>query len=205
MLADYLKAAIPTPTIILGQRLRSFSLGHNMILLRHENSFLGEQAKIHVGDLSLGIFVCCHEYDEALEQLERPDLGEILKEWGKRSAMADFKAKAREFHRYLRDGSALPDFVPVKDGKEGRTPGAPFLQLVKVTLMSEVGYSRWEALNVPLSEALNDYFAHWERKGRVEILNPEERAERIAAEKEHFDQVEAIRKEIQGEGGWHAL
>jgi hypothetical protein len=196
MLADYLQAAIPTPTILLGQRLRPFCLGLNFILLRHNSGFLAEDGQASFGDLIFGVFICCHSYEEALEAIERPDLGKTLEKWAKRLGAFDVAAKAEEFRNYLRAGYAFPDVLP-GDGEGVRTPGAPFLQLVKVTAMGDLHYGRSEALNAPLGEVLHDYFAFWERKGAAKIMGPDEKA--------HLDAAEEIKKLIDAEGGWHAL
>jgi hypothetical protein len=198
MLADYLQAAIPKPVTILGQRLHDFSLGLNMLLLRHESGFLSEGG-IKAGDLEFAIFICCHEYDEAREQLERPDLAELLKEWAKKCGAFDYREKCGAFLDYLRDGSAMPELLPIDEEKTGRTPGAPFLQLVKVTVMGELGYTRHEALNAPLGEVLHDYWAYHERKGQAKILGPNEQ--------QHLDMAasEELRKSIEAEGHWKML
>jgi hypothetical protein len=198
MLADYLQAAIPTPVTILGQRLHHFSLGLNQLLLRFENSFVRPEAtKVTTGDLLFGIYVCCHEYDEALEAIERPDLRKLLRQWGKQIGFFDLKAKAAEFEKYLADGQMIPELLPEDESKSGRTPGAPFLQLVKVTVMGELNYSRHEALNAPLGEVLNDYFAHYEKKGAAKIWGPDEQA--------HIDNTLELEKEIAKEKGWTLL
>lgn len=198
MLADYLQAAIPTPVTILGQRLHHFSLGLNLLLLRFESSFVRPEAKkIPVGDLLFATYICTHEYDEALKEIERPDLRQLLKEWGKQVGAFDVSAKAREFEAYLEKGSMVPELLPMEENQSARTPGAPFLQLVKVTVMGELNYSRHEALNSPLGEVLHDYFAFYEKKGAAKILGPDEQAS--------LDNAAEIEKELANDPAWTLL
>lgn len=175
MLADYLKAAIPRPVTLLGQRLHPFSRGHLLLLLRHECAFVQAGKTPGVGDLVLGVYVCCHTWEEAPEALEKLTPAMVVK-WGKRLGEFDFDEKARAFLNYIAEGCGKPNVVDEGEGElEGmRTPGAPFLEILGLFLREKLHASRSESFNIPLGEALHDYFAYYELKGKCKIHGPDE-------------------------------
>lgn len=194
MLDDYLKAALPDRWIILGQQLEPFSLGHVMILARLGNSFVtGEPPQ--AADLIQAVFICCHRYEEALTELQRADLPELLRKWGEAIGDFDVPTKIEEFKGYIAAGSTWPELNdPPEDKKQGREPGSPFLQRVKLTLLSKLNHSLSEALNKPYGEAIHDYFAFAEMQGSAEITTAKEKTdieETLAEHQEILKQMEA--------------
>lgn len=181
MLADYLKAAIPKPVTLLGQRLKALSRGHLLILLRHDCALVhsGEETDRRapeLGDLLLGVYVCCHTYEEALAALEEltPDK---LKAWGEaleKQGGFNLGVKCREFVRYVGEGCGFPELVEGDKDDGFRTPGAPFLQKLGLFDLHHLHLSRSESLNRPLGEALHDWCAFWEWKGQLKIKGPDE-------------------------------
>jgi hypothetical protein len=176
MLADYLKAAIPRPVTLLGQRLRPFCRGHLLALLRQDCAFVKEGGTPEVGDLLLGVYVCCHKAEEIADALEALT-PEMVMDWGARVAKLDFNEEAAAFLAYVREGCSMPELLdtPGDGAAEGvRTPGAPFLQKLGLFLQHKLHMSRLEALNMPLGEALHDWCAFYEWQGSLKIKGPDE-------------------------------
>jgi hypothetical protein len=196
--ADYLRSAIPEPVVLLGQRLESFSLGHLKLLMRFENAFVTAAAAPELGDLVMGVYICCQDYAGALEGLQDPNLPKLLHKWATqlgggwwqrvlgRSGF-DFDQKAAEFARYIRDGSSWPELHD--PGRDYRMPGAPFIQRVEIVLRGRLGCTDDSVNNVPWGKAVRDYFAFWEMEGAVKINSPED--------DEHMRQVHALIEEIK--------
>jgi len=173
--ADYLLAALPDRFIILGQLLRPFSLGHLMILKRLNNAFVSGAEKITLADtddLISGVLVCSNTYEEANETLQDPKLPGLLNQWGEKLGEFDILQKMREFSDYVTKGCTRP-LLALPD-EDGTTPGAPFIQRLKIVLQSELNQSESEVLNKPFGLALHDYFAFFEIKKAVRILTQED-------------------------------
>lgn len=195
MLADYLKAAIPRPVTLLGQNLHPFCLGHLLILSHFNCSFVFEGRELLPEDLALGVFVCCHSYEEALEALNGFDR-ETMERWRKSLGQFDFYEKAQVFLRYIAEGSLRPNVIPEGDLQGLRTPGTAFLQQLKIFLHADLHFSRNEAFNAPLGEALFDYYGFHEVRGRLKIYGPDE----IEAEDKGAKIREAILAEFAAMG-----
>lgn len=170
---DYLQAAFPERFRLLGRPLRPFSLGHLHLLRWLGNAYVQADGKPGPGDLIQGVFVCSRSYEDALAALEAPGLQLRLRLWGwscgKRFSMSE---KMRVFGRYIEEGSQPPD-LHENDG-DGRHPGAPLIQRVRVRLMTQFGMSYSAAMNYPWRLALHDYFAGYEMEERAKLLNKDE-------------------------------
>jgi hypothetical protein len=172
--SDYLEAALPERFIILGQRLRPFSVGHLMLLRRVGNAFVLQTAP-GIEDLLSGVLICCQTYEEACESLQDPGLPARLRKWARKLGPFNITLKTEEFARYVRLGSTWPELHDLDDD-DRRAPGAPFIQRVRIVLQAKLGLSPSEALDYPWGLAQHDYFAFWELEERCRILNAEEKA-----------------------------
>jgi len=187
---DYLLAALPDRFVIMGQLLRPFSLGHLMILKRMGNVFVESGKRITLADfdhLVSGVLVCSHTYDAANELLQNPKLPKIVKQWGKRLGKFNIPAKMREFAAYIKGGCTRPEMA-IPDGN-GCTPGAPFLQRLKIVLQTELNHTESEALNKPFGLAIHDYCALFEINRAIRILTDEDKqaADELAAEAKRLE------------------
>lgn len=198
--ADYLLAALPDRHIILGQLLRPFALGHMMILKRMGNGFVCPGSIPTIDDLIAGVFICSQPVEEALEALQDPKLPSVLKEWGEKLGEFSFAEKFQAFHAYITAASTGPELYEPESA--GRTPGAPFLQTLKVALQSELNCSPSEALNYPLGAAVHDFCALKEMRGGLKIVSEDDLetlAEHERILKEMGAEIEKLQKEVAGE------
>lgn len=170
--AAYLKAAVPEPFIVLGQKLRPFCLGHEILLQRAKSSLSAfSEVTPSAKHLPFALYICARPYSPNLS----PRGFRIS--WKMRLALAlsgkggDWKAIVR-FVDYVRAHLAVPDFYRT-DSSSGIF-GTPTIQAVKVSLMSNLGMSEAEALNMPYSLAYWNHLAWAEAQGLIQIIDDEE-------------------------------
>ncbi len=176
MSAAYFKAAIPEPYRILGLKLKPFSLGHYFLMRRFGNGFVGDETtNASREDLLLGILICSMRHDEFLKFIEQKDFIKQIKKWGKKAGIFDLPSKAMLFRDYLKAAQEAPQFwIEQEDGTES---GGHWSQAVLTTLMGQLGYSRAEAMETPLAQALADFYKHAESLGIVRLMTDEEIAQ----------------------------
>lgn len=144
--------------------------------------------EVGLGDLVHGVFFCCQDYAAGKAALSDPETNEKLKTWGESVGkelvrleggkfVFDVESRALAFSEYLREGSGRPDLVP--GDSDGRTPGAPLIQLLKLFLIEKMRMPAEAAMNYSFAEACHDFFAWHEQHGSAQIPNVEE-AEQMA-------------------------
>lgn len=184
-LNNYCKASIPEPYTILGVRLRPFSLGSYFLMQRFDVAFISDD-KDRTGsipDLLLAICICSRTYDDFLAFIaETKTFNRWCKDWGKqvRKLMKKDKNfnilyKFMDFEKYMKEGVVIPKYFEGDNSDENaQTSGAHWTQSVLLVLTSELGYSYNEAIDMPVSKALADYFKWSENNGMVTLMNDEE-------------------------------
>lgn len=189
--ADYCNAAVSGQAQILGLKLRPLSLGHVILLKGHDCAFVADDERsATIEDLILGLVVCSQTVEDAtafLDGLDEPApwwsrlnrSQRQLRQWGNRVKAAlrrdkEFSIYERfaMFQRYIADGSKMPRFWILKE--ESSAASAPWYQNVKLALMSQLGYTESQALNLPLSLAFLDYFRHAEASGTIRLYTDQE-------------------------------
>src|SRR6478736_4938936 len=164
----YAHAAIPDPYRILGLRLRPFSLGHFLLLQRFGCGFLSpnpDDAKRE--DLLLGVLICSMRHKEFLEFLEQKDFAQQIEKWGKDNGLFDLPEKSALFSAYLKASLTEPNYISIQpSGEENGDWG----QSLKMTLMTRLNHSESEALDMPLSQALEDYFKLAASEGLIRLI-----------------------------------
>ncbi len=179
---NYPAAAIPEPFQILGLRLKPFSLGHYLLMERFQVAFVAAEARVPtIHDLILGVLICSMEYQEFLEFLSSPTFAEELQQWGVKCGLFDWTAKANLLAQYIAAGSKQP--VVIYEN-EGAPSGAHWAQTIKLALTGNLGYTAHEALNLPLSQALNDFYKHAENLGILTIADETTAQLLLAADQE---------------------
>tara|TARA_Y100001938_G_scaffold150569_1_gene242132 strand:- start:2719 stop:3108 length:390 start_codon:yes stop_codon:yes gene_type:complete len=89
----------------------------------------------------------------------------------------DWMEKFELWDEYYTRSMKTPCAVPKNDGKGLADSATPFLQHLKVTLQSKLGYSPAEALNAPFSQAMWDYYVFHEIEGNVDVQDRDKRNE----------------------------
>lgn len=169
--AAFFEAAIPEPQTLLGLRLRPFSAGHLILLHRIESPYLYESDKAYLDDLAFAVRICSLDWQSGCAWLDDPSRPKELSLWGRALAKTqpDWPAKHVAFQEYLADGMKVPDFAFDED--KARTIEAPFVQVVKITLMSRIGLSELEYLNRPYALSLWDFMTVKAIRGELALVN----------------------------------
>ena len=104
-----------------------------------------------------------------------------LRKWSKhvvklaRDENFNFFEKVAKFQEYMRSAIVVPKVVfESKQGGEGQSSGAHWLQSTGQVLMSQLGYTRSESLNIPVAESIIEYFKYLETNGAVTFIEDED-------------------------------
>jgi len=166
-------------------------------MARHGVGFVSESKGDASGkDLLIGVLICsmrCDEWDELsisgklpkiiaswMRQINacppwylRGKYGRILssswigKRWRKRNSF-DLLSKIQLFKQYVDAAQSIPKFIRKNEG--GGFSVDHWSHNIEVCLRSEVGWTREEIEERPLSNAIADYFKHLENNGLITIL-----------------------------------
>lgn len=189
---DPFRAAFPDPYRILGLSLLPLSLGRYRLLKRFGCAFVAEGvARAEAGDLLLGVVICSMRCQGFLDFLEAKNFRRQISRWGRRvspfpwigylpwigKAWRDrysfnLLEKLNLFKRYIEEAQTVPNYISTSAGD--RQSKSHWSDNVEIVLRSELGWTREEIEEAPLSKALNDYFNHAERQGLVVILTDDD-------------------------------
>lgn len=158
-----------------------------------------DSTKVGYDDLLLALVICSMTYQDFLDFINNRKNGKqvmlwyapwkpnydyfyntLRKEGRKLKAriqrenldMDGLKAKMKLFMAYLKEGTKVPKYWESEDG--GKESGAHWSQSVFTAAISELGYTRAEALNTPLRQVFNDFFKYAESQGGLELMKAEE-------------------------------
>lgn len=169
-LDQYAKNAVPDPYRVLGLRLKPFALGHYLLLQRFGCAFIQEEpGEATIQDLILGVLICSMSHRSFLQFIEQKDFLKQTAAWGKKVGIIDFEEKARLFQEYLKQGLHEPDYISLKP--QNHSDGDDWAQSLKITMMTRLNYTEDEALELPLSQALADYYKLAESEGHIQLLS----------------------------------
>jgi len=174
---NYSLAALPEPYRILGLRLKPFSLGHYLLLQRFDCAFVRDDGgAVDRSDLILGVLVCSMSYSEFTKFVDQKNFLREVAKWGKKmgfDTVVNWQKPAKLFQAYLKAGVPEPDYISLEPLE---SVGAGWTQNLKITLMTRLGHTEAEALDMPLSCALADYYKLAESEGMIRLLTAEDRA-----------------------------
>ncbi len=201
--AAYLRAAHPEPFTILGKRLKPFCLGHEILFQRFGNRFSVESNEApRIEDCLTGVFICSQPYhnEASLEGFKIPMRARLVaKFFGPLYIANAFDL----FSRYIAAHTEIPDFYSKGDSDSKEEVGTPTVQAVKVSLMSNLGLSEDEALNVPFSLAFWNHLSWAEAQGGIQIIDEAEtkrQAEMLARAKALESWVEKLKETMFPDG-----
>jgi hypothetical protein len=198
MSPEYLKSVIQQPYRILGLTLHPLSLGHIVLM-----EFLGvDDQKLTAEMLINGCLVCSMRFREFIDFMSAPDRDKRLRKMGRQFRFEDVNEKALIFKEYLRDGLETPETEMPNSMMSEMTIGSPWIQIIRVRLMSKLGISSEAVWDYPYRLALWDCFSMAESEGRLSILTGdllEERGDRHDTLSEMNAQLLAQHPELRAE------
>jgi len=188
MTAPYFVAAIPEPFRILGLQLKPLSLGRYRLMHRFDCAFVADEDRTAgIADLLLGVLICSMRCDEFLTFLGSKGFSRQMRQWSKRVCPVGFFSwipfvrkwsgrrnrfnileKILLFKKYIEEHSKVPKYWDLSDNCEGS--GAHWAQGMEVTLRGEVGWSKEEIDEQPLSKGISDYFKYLENQGAIRLM-----------------------------------
>jgi len=181
MPSDYFSAAVPEPFRILGLALKPLSLGRYRLMNRFDVAFVAGKERVPtIPDLLLGVLICSMRCDEFEKFLQDDGFQKQVRRWGKKVKPKHFNVleKIRLFRHYIEIHSVVPKYWEMDDS--GDTSGAHWSHSMEVALRGELGWSKEEIDEAPLSKAIADYFKWCETRGSIRLMT-EEDLELVAA------------------------
>lgn len=185
-------AARQVPVSVLRTRLKTYSIGHEIILQQKRNP-LALLSESEFSDLAAeqrrfaviqAVLVCCQNWAEN----QKPHRWMGL--WSCRVRMEDFALAIAEFRNYRYGGSTFPRFSSATQSEQGRALGGPIL--CRLLNFANGNY------DAPLALTQWRYFCMAEDDGRCHIENEGERDMREQVDKHMADILaeQAKKKEV---------
>ncbi len=181
--AEFLAAAVPTPHVCLGLKLRPFCLGHRLLLERIGSPFVASvEASATVPDLLIAVALCSQTFEDGEQFLADSNSTCQISKWERKISRrywffprkVDFGIAVSIFRDYLEAGLQQPK-IWIHEGRRIET-GAPWQQRLKLGLMA-IGFSESEALNKYLPLAWHDYLTDREFEMKTKLFYTDEDAE----------------------------
>ena len=185
---------VPERFRVLGYPLRTYSLGHHLLLHRIRSPFVLGGVPTY-DDLALAVLICLNDYNTACLVLQSPLLRFMLRwmEWrasgkfnplcwfGKKPRIIDLPAECHELSRYFRHGEHVPfHFI---SQNTVRVP-LPMVHAVRVALMQKTTLSEAEIMDRGWQLSLQDYYLIKANDGAIQLGDQDEIEEaRKTAEK----------------------
>ncbi len=168
----------PTP-VVMGVRLRPFSLGHSVLLEAVESPYMSDAQSVDSGDLALAVWICSHTYEDASAALnsDDPRIKKAFMRWGKRwSRRGVFLDELDTFTAYLNYYADAPTRWESDDSNELRVPWQwAMLNTLCGGVADPALHSR--VLNMPLNSAICQACAIGAANGDESLMSEyEERA-----------------------------
>lgn len=176
--AKYLQQVIPDPFTILGLELRPLSIGRLLLLHRFGVLADGHQPK-DFQDLVLGVLICSRPVAEVSAFLRARRLPVAMWLWRKRVGKSPARM-AQAFGLFKRYSKRPQIGVNTHDNGPDGVPGAPWLQHLRVELLSKCHWTIADIEERPYGEAVWDYYTYWENLGKLDIDEGERLAELAA-------------------------
>jgi len=158
-------------------------LGHIFLMRRFDCKFSADDPATMgaIDDLLLGVAICCRSYETFLEFIyDTDEFNKWCKTWGKYITKKIKKDKTFNvidqfmlFKEYMKSGIIIPKYWETNNDNQ-LISGAHWTQSIFNVLISDLGYSQSEALNVPVAKAMNDYYKYLERTGMVNLMRDDE-------------------------------
>jgi hypothetical protein len=200
--SSYFQKAIPGRFTLLGLDVLPLSLGHIVILNHIESPFVtGKIADLD--DLALAVLICSLDFEKGCEAIADPELPKFLKQWSRQltgmSGLRRWLVKLRIlkpfdvnwvqkielFTKYLSAAMDLPAFQ-FEESETARVVECPFVQIVKVKLMSELHISEADILDRSWNRCLWDYVTLKVFAGDMEFVDEDEMAD-MQKQADEFD------------------
>lgn len=174
-------AAFPPIFTILGTQLLPLSLGRYRLMKWAGVAFVAEEeAEATVEDLFTGIAICAMPCSEFCGLIRSGKLQRTLERWGKklrkqirRTPGFNIYEKIALFQKYILQGQKMPWIaLPVQSSSPPDYTHTHWSNSLEVVLRGQLGWSKEEIDEQPLTKAFVDYFKYLEGQGQVRLMPP---------------------------------
>lgn len=164
---QWLRAERPLPFDVMGLRLNPLCIDHLITLERLEVMPIDS-----VEALITAAQVCSRYSEQYFQDLESGRLQKEVLEIKKQIQEKGFDvlSKFKLMDKYFRDHSETRIETMLSESTDESTRGAPWLLHLKLFLMRMLGYSEREAVRMPYTKAIFEYYGTLELEGRLEIV-----------------------------------
>lgn len=179
----YPNAALPQPVQILGLKLKPLSLGHVILMKRHDVAFVAESDAIAgIEDLLMGVLICSMTFDEWQKFEESDGFFNEIARWGRKVSLQLCGKKGNGFNviekfglfnDYVSTACKVPQMW-IESGQQAARTDTPWYVAVKMCLTGQLNYSQSEAMNCPLQQAILEYCRYAESTGAIRLMTDEE-------------------------------
>ena len=175
------EALIPEPFIVLGVRLKPFTLGHAALLMRFGGECWIDGGECGLDELLLGVAVCSSDsFDAFRADIYDGWISKRIEELAEKVEAGDAQKEMDLFTRYIQEGTNGPKMLfQESDRKETRSHA---IQSLRVQLMRFFRIPQSEVMDVPVSVALWDMATLSEMNGVAKIWTEEDDALKVKAE-----------------------
>lgn len=202
----WLIAAVPEPVVCCRVELLPLCAGHLMLMRRFGSAFVsGEEPTMD--DLFISVWVCQRNYADGCQFRWDDDMVAYCRSWGAELALGrkrflrgrekvtfNFVAAIDRFETYLSAGGwgygaekVLPVCLPKKNSEGLGNVGTSTELMHIVALMTDLGMTYSEAVNMPFLMGRHLLAANAERSGAISVIPFEE----FAAMKAHLQPKES--------------
>jgi hypothetical protein len=153
-------------------------LAHLLLMKRLNCPFASDDPEqtASCSDLFLACLICSRTYEEGLEFFNNIDV-KWLKQWDKklskwfRKGKLDAIEEFQKFDTYRKTALYVPWYFPMSKESGTASSGAHWSMKLKQFLIRELRYTESEALNMPLAQAIVEYYIGLESAGSIKLMN----------------------------------
>ena len=169
--AAFIDAADPKPHRVLGLALLPFSIGHFILLQRHQSVFVSQDGgQIGIEDLLLAVLICSQTYEEARKSLSSRWLNWFVKFWGWRCRKLNVFDEAKALREYMDEVGNTPDVV--RGESKGDQGGMPWVSTLIVFLMADLHMHHADVMDFSLLRAHWYFYAFLALRGNDQTVSP---------------------------------
>lgn len=174
MESEFVKALLSPPQpVIIGVRMRPFTLGHSALLHQIDSAFVNGTFP-HFAELLAAALICAHTWEEN-RRMGRIRRLLTMWVWGRLAGKFDVPNATIAMFQHIRSGDEYPETEPPEKPEAVRELAAPPVTRI-YTFLRASGFSESEAWNMPLNAANWMHASVMEEEGKITLLSSRRRA-----------------------------
>ena len=181
MQAAFQQAA--TPFRVLGLKMQPYTLGHDWLLYTLDSGFCRETNKPPTyDDLLISVWICAQkDHVAAIQRLAKPITRIWITLWSLYCGKFDVGEAFATFHEYIKAQTPDVEYWIESQGTKKPQSGTPFFQVLKVSMMRDMGMSEAEAWSTRYADAHLNFLTLLENMGKIRLISDHEKSVIAAA------------------------